>query len=252
MTKTRLEELINKGCSTREIADLQKIGQTTVRHYLKKYNLKTNYIKKTFVKRFPNGKVKKLSKYSLIDWVPLQKSYDSGMSWKEICTTYNICNAALDWAVKNNKFITRSLSDSTKLAHTLNKHDYSIYRTTEHRKKMSKFGGLKEKSGRCKKYNYTKKDGSKVWLQGSWELKLAKFLDEKNIHWDKNKIGFQYQFENKTRKYYPDFYVLKKYIEVKGYQTNQDIEKWKQFKHPLVILKKDDIKNLNEWFNKNF
>ena len=117
---------------------------------------------------------------------------------------------------------------------------------------MAKFGGLKEKSGRCKKYLYTKKDGSKVWLQGSWELKLASFFDELNIEWDKNKNGFPYVFENKDRKYYPDFYVLGKYVEVKGYQTNQDIEKWKQFQYPLVILKKEGMKDLNSWYQQNF
>lgn len=252
MTKTTLEELVNKGYSSREIAKNQNVGQTTVRYYLKKYGLKTNYIGKTFIKKVSNTKFKKISKFSLINWTKIQESYDNGMTWKEICKLYKLCNASLSWGQKNNKFITRSHSEAAELSHNSNKYNYSLYRTAEHRKRMAKFGGLKEKSGRCKKYLYTKKDGSKVWLQGSWELKLASFFDELNIEWDKNKNGFPYVFENKDRKYYPDFYVLGKYVEVKGYQTNQDIEKWKQFQYPLVILKKEGMKDLNSWYQQNF
>ena len=38
----------------------------------------------------------------------------------------------------------------------------------------------------------------------------------------------------------------------KGYQTNQDKEKWIQFKYPLIILKKEGMKDLDTWYQQNF
>jgi len=234
MDKCKLENEINNGLSISEISKKYNLGKTTVRYYLKKYLLKTN----------------KKRKYSVIDWSECQSLYDGGLTWRDLQKRYP--SNSINWAVKNGFLKLRTSSEAAKLAWRVGKQKPEIYQTEEYRKKKSKFGGLKEKSGRCKKYLYIKKDGSKVWLQGSWELKLASFLDEKNVEWTKNKKGFPYRFENKNRKYYPDFYVLGKYIEVKGYQTNQDIEKWKQFHHPLILLKKEGMKDLDIWYQQNF
>lgn len=35
------------------------------------------------------------------------------------------------------------------------------------------------------------------------------------------------------------------YIEVKGFQRDRDIEKWNALKNRLIIIKKNDIKNIN-------
>lgn len=45
MEKELLQKYINEGLSTREIAQKINKGQTTVRHWLKKYELKTNNLK---------------------------------------------------------------------------------------------------------------------------------------------------------------------------------------------------------------
>ena len=234
MDKYVLESEVNSGHSISEISKKYGVGKTTIRYYLKKYSLKTN----------------KKPKYSNIDWNECQSMYDNGMTWRELQKKYP--SNSISWAVKNGFLKLRTSSEAAKLSWKVGKQKSERYQTEEHRKKKSKFGGLKEKSGRCKKYLYTKKDGTKVWLQGSWELNLAIFFDQRNIQWDKNKNGFPYKFENKDRKYYPDFYVLGKYIEVKGYQTNQDIEKWKQFQYPLIILKKEGMKDLDTWYQQNF
>jgi transposase len=44
--KTKIEQYVNDGCSTRDIAILENVGQTTIRYWLKKYKLKTNYTSK--------------------------------------------------------------------------------------------------------------------------------------------------------------------------------------------------------------
>jgi len=97
--------------------------------------------------------------------------------------------------------------------------------------------------GRCKKINYISKIAGEVLLDGGWELLVAQYLDKNNIQWERNKKRFQYTYEGKQRFYTPDFYIKEKniYIEVKGYETNLDKEKWKQFPEAIEIWKKEKI-----------
>lgn len=84
-------------------------------------------------------------------------------------------------------------------------------------------------------------------LHGRWELAYAQWLDKQNIKWIRNKEQFDYIFENKQRKYTPDFYLPQtdEYIEIKGYETNKDRAKWEQFPKTLKILKYKELKQLN-------
>ena len=88
-----------------------------------------------------------------------------------------------------------------------------------------------------------------VDLHGSWELAYAKYLDFNNIKWVRNKDSFLYVYEEKQRRYTPDFYLLdaEEYVEIKGFKTNKDIAKWKQFPSDkkLKILMKAELKELN-------
>jgi len=79
-------------------------------------------------------------------------------------------------------------------------------------------------------------------LKGSWELLVAKWLDENNIKWTNIIEGFDYEWEGSKHIYYPDFYLLEydKYIEVKGFERERDRCKWEVVNN-LIIIKKDDI-----------
>lgn len=47
-------------------------------------------------------------------------------------------------------------------------------------------------------------------MDSSWEVKLAIWMDEKNIIWDRNKKRHQFIWtdsNNKKHRYYPDFYI---------------------------------------------
>ena len=50
---------------------------------------------------------------------------------------------------------------------------------------------------------------------------------------NKSKIGY----------YKPDFYLVDEnlYIEVKGYETDLDHDKWSQFPHQLKVLRGKDL-----------
>ena len=87
-----------------------------------------------------------------------------------------------------------------------------------------------------------------VDLHGKWELYYAQWLDKNNIKWIRNKKQFDYIFDDKKRKYTPDFYLMdsNEYIEIKGYKTAKDIAKWECFpeNETLIILTEKELKNL--------
>jgi hypothetical protein len=128
------------------------------------------------------------------------------------------------------------------------------YKSKEERKKtsiaVSKTVNQKVKDGswhtslaKNLHYNYNGID-----LHGSWEFLYAKWLDENQIKWRRPKESFPYNFENKERKYTPDFYLIdsNEYIEIKGFKTLKDEAKWSQFPKNLKfkILFEIDLKNL--------
>lgn len=234
MNNNELQLDVQNGFSSYELARKYNKSQTTIRYWLKKYGLKTQ----------------PFSKYVDIDWHNVQMMIDSGMTWNDI-RIKGFTTKSLQWAVFNNKIKMRTKSEAQRLAWKMGKITPDIYRTPEHRKIMSKFGGLKPRAGRCKKILYTKKDGTQVWLQGSWEVRFASFLDLKNVLWEKNKLGYKYEYNGKEHSYFPDFFLSQKelYVEVKGYETERDRAKWSQFPKKLLIIKKEEINDLEKWFS---
>lgn len=95
-------------------------------------------------------------------------------------------------------------------------------------------------NGRVKHYEY---HGYK--LDGLWELIVAKYLDSINVKWIKPNYGFEYFWNDSTHIYFPDFYLpeYNYYIEVKGYQRERDIYKWKSIDN-LIIIKKIEIEKI--------
>lgn len=81
---------------------------------------------------------------------------------------------------------------------------------------------------------------------GFWEVEFAKYLDSKNIKWERPHKTYKYIFENENHRYLPDFYLPKYnlYIEIKGYPTLKDFSKWEQFPNNLDIYFGDDLYNL--------
>jgi hypothetical protein len=105
----------------------------------------------------------------------------------------------------------------------------------------SNSGGYRKNSGRGKQGWY-----KGYYCQSSWELAWVIYSLENNIIFDRNKNGFEYIFENKKYKYYPDFYLLNQnlYIEIKGYPNNKNNAKISQFPYNLKILYKNEMKEI--------
>jgi hypothetical protein len=99
--------------------------------------------------------------------------------------------------------------------------------------------------GKCKWFLYIKNDGSKVNLQGTWEVRFAKVLDVIDENWIKIGVGYKghsfiWKDKDKNEHFYtPDFYSpkLNKYFEVKGYWWGED-----KLKMKTVIKQNPEIK----------
>ncbi len=91
-------------------------------------------------------------------------------------------------------------------------------------------------------------DYNGVDLHCSWELAYAKYLDSNNIKWIRCKNSFPYIFENKLRRYTPDFYLIDscEYVEIKGFKIPKDDAKWNQFPNhlKLTVLMENELKAL--------
>lgn len=90
--------------------------------------------------------------------------------------------------------------------------------------------------GRTKRIPY-----GNTYVNGNWELCVAKWLDTNNIRWTNNVMGIPYIWNSNEHLYFPDFYLLDYdiYVEVKGYERDRDRCKWKAVKNLKVIKKKE-------------
>lgn len=142
---------------------------------------------------------------------------------------------AVALATSNGTFWTgRKHSDETKL------------KMAEAKRKLYA-SGWEPVCGRSKKYKYESPMAGIVLLDGTWEVKVAKYFDSIGVRWRRNKLRFDYiRPDGKPATYQPDFFVedWDLYIEVKGYETDLDLAKWKQFPHKLEVWKKSKIQTL--------
>ena len=116
-------------------------------------------------------------------------------------------------------------------------------------KKNPNAGGLREGSGRGEKGYYESPIAGKVYLRSSYERRYAMWLDRNLIRWKQPMETFEYEYDGRVRRYYPDFYLIDtdEYVELKGFKTKQDEAKWKAFPKTLRILYGKDIEKLEEY-----
>ena len=91
----------------------------------------------------------------------------------------------------------------------------------------------KGKHGRYKGY----------WCDSSWELAWIIYHLEHGIKFERNKEGFEYNYNGKTCRYYPDFKLEDEtYIEIKGYFREKTKEKLESFPKKLMVLTGPEMK----------
>jgi len=115
------------------------------------------------------------------------------------------------------------------------------------RKKLSKCGGYKYGSGRGKKGWY-----KGYWCDSSWELAWVIYNIDHEITFERNKQGFEYEYNNKKYKYYPDFIIGDTYYEIKGYVNEKTKYKLSNFPNKLIVLYKDDMKKYLDYVKQKY
>lgn len=101
---------------------------------------------------------------------------------------------------------------------------------------------------------YTTVDGHEVQMDSTWEVAMAKKLDELGVKWTRDEsLVLEYRtIRDRKRRYIPDFFLpdYDLYIEVKGYWTDAarhkmiDVQKRNPVKI-LILESLDAIDNVN-------
>lgn len=109
-------------------------------------------------------------------------------------------------------------------------------------------GGLRHGSGY----------GKHGWYKGyycdsSWELAWVIYSLDHNIKFVRNTYGFEYIFNGKIHKYYPDFLLSDNtYVEIKGYQTEQWKAKYQQVQIPLIVLSRTEMQPIFDYIQTKY
>lgn len=183
------------------------------------------------------------------DWVTIQHDYDSGLSQRDIIQKYKMSTKTIWLAVKEGRLQSRKPDVALTLKLAVSPRSHSIESKEKLKTAIEKryAAGWKPKAGRCKKYNHMSPIAGNVLVDGTWELKVAQYFDAQGYTWNRNTKRFPYiNLNNKPSYYTPDFWVkeLGGYVEVKGYETDLDRCKWKQFSLPLLVWKLKELQDL--------
>lgn len=100
---------------------------------------------------------------------------------------------------------------------------------------------------------YNKFEDKNVLLESSWEVRIANFLTDKNIKWIRPKFIKWQDSIGKTRRYFPDFYLVDYdiYLDPKNpYCLKRDEEKLNEVQKKIkLIFGNPDM--IEEWLKNN-
>lgn len=112
-------------------------------------------------------------------------------------------------------------------------------------------GGYREGSGKGKRGRY---DG--IWCDSSWELTFLLWCKIKNYQIKRATKRFEYEWNGQTRTYLPDLRVKAhgkwKYVEVKGYSSEQWEAKLEAFPFPITVVDGEVMKKIRPVVTKVF
>ena len=98
-------------------------------------------------------------------------------------------------------------------------------------------GGIREGSSRGKHGWY-----KGYWCDSSYELAFLIFNLEHDIEIERNRKGYEYYYKNKKHKFYPDFRVDGKLVEIKNFRSELTDAKLNSVDEEIKIYYKDTIK----------
>lgn len=177
------------------------------------------------------------------DWDQVQAYYDAGHSAKETAEKFGMSPSNL---VYNKRFRTRSKEEQTRRMVETKKKNGTLGHSAETKAKLSKIAQKRGFGGK----NYRKTFPYKgVLLESSYELAVARELDEHNIKWERPGRFYWVDQTGKQRHYTPDFYLpdYDVYLDPKNdYLIEVDSEKIKECSRQnnikVLVLDKEELK----------
>ena len=117
-----------------------------------------------------------------------------------------------------------------------------VRKTPEYKQALSK--GTK---GKCGGIRTGAGYGKSGWYKGykcdsTWELAYVIYCLDNKISITRNTVGYEYEYNGKQHKYYPDFILDDgSFVEIKGYLDEKNAAKISQFPKKLVVLGKQEL-----------
>lgn len=163
---------------------------------------------------------------------------------------------------KNKKSIYQFKKESIKkekniystLCKNCNKEIQSYKRNIKYHKEcwLKCSGGYRKGSSRGKHGWY-----KGYWCDSSYELAWIIWALDNKINFTRNTNAFDYVYQNKVHKYYPDFIIDNEYyLEIKNFHSEITDAKISNFPHSIEVYYKDRMKYYVEYaiqkFGKNF
>lgn len=108
-------------------------------------------------------------------------------------------------------------------------------------------GGFKKGSSRGKSGYY-----KNIWCDSTYELAYIIYCLDHNIAIERNLDFWEYNFEDNTQKYYPDFIINKgldneSLVEIKGLSRDVDLIKIQAVDRPIIYLDKINLKHIFDY-----
>lgn len=228
------QKYIVEGLSTRNIIDLAGLkNRSAVKKALLFHNLPIRDLKAARLNRTKHGRTKKAPNPTLVaNSDHILTSYNGGESIRSIRHRLSLSRDAVYRLLQENGIIARSSSE----ANIGRKH------SSETLLKMSKTAvdqiadGIRSSHSNGKRMNTLTPNNGFITMRSSWEKKYADYLTKNNT---------DYQYEPKSfplsngKSYVADFYLpaTDEYIEIKGYLSQDQNDKYELFKQEYSNLK---------------
>lgn len=215
MNKEVLENLINKGLSSYQIAKELNKSQTSIRYWLHKFNLKTNhrtigdknFNSQKYLRIYSNGAFR--GRYNDSFWKMVNDFYQKGHTLNECCKQFKCSIATIVKASKLGKIQIRSPKEAVSVflsKETPYARNKRIQKIKNGMLNSDKVGGYREGAGRSKKFKVRDSFGQTVCLQSSYEFDLFNILNTLNVKWLRP-VFLSYNLNGRNRKYFADFYL---------------------------------------------
>ena len=129
-------------------------------------------------------------------------------------------------------------------------------RITARHAKLSKLAKISNLGGNTEGYKKAKHGWYKGFYYGSsWELAFLLWALDNKLNISRCNKVFEYEFEGKMRKYYPDFEIDGLIYEIKGYEDKYAKAKHLAFPN-IIVLKyaemKDKLEYVKNTYGKDF